>query len=221
MGELVQIRFASAEYQARFERPYIGFISLERLRAFEAVFSALLPFNLRLENTEVVSTGTPADHKTIFTIPERGIRFEFGAEEYRFNKDALSWTTAENDGQILLAAEHALMDGSSAKVAWCMVRVAMHLQLLTKPREEILSHFIPEPFKTFMTQRPAISYGNHLILADGDVLLDFSAVIANGIFLRYSSNFNGHPPLSEVLAKVRSDQAALFGVLNIEEATNA
>jgi hypothetical protein len=53
MPELVKIPWASTEYQARFERPYIGFIAYDRLRVFEAVFTALLPFNLRLANTEI------------------------------------------------------------------------------------------------------------------------------------------------------------------------
>jgi hypothetical protein len=113
-----------------------------------------------------------------------------------------------------------LMDGSNVTIASCIVTVAMHLQLLGKPREEILAPFIPEPFKIFMTQRQAQSYGNHFLFADGDVLLDFSVGFANGIFLRFSSRFNGHPPLPEVLAKVQSDQAALFGMLGVEEAVN-
>ena len=87
MAELVKIPLANAEYQARFERPILVSLALTGQRAFEAVLTALLPFNLRLENTEIVTTGTPADHKTIFRIPERGIRFEFGAEEYRFSKE--------------------------------------------------------------------------------------------------------------------------------------
>src|SRR5438132_3471915 len=121
MVELIKIPMANTDYQARFERPYIGFIGQERARAFEAVLTALLPFNIRLENTEFVTTGTPADHKTIFRIPERGISFQFGAEEYRFSKELSSWATAEEDGQILLAAERALMEGSGAKVASCRV----------------------------------------------------------------------------------------------------
>lgn len=221
MPELVKIPLSSAEYEARFERPYIGFIGHDRPRAFEAVLTALLPFNLRLANTEIVTTGTPADHKTIFRIPERGISFEFGAEAYRFNKDFSSWMRADEDGQVLVAAERALMEGSGAKVASCRVVVAIHLQPLSKSREEILAPFIPEPFKVFMTQRQAQSYGNHVLFADGDVLLDFSAVFANGIFVRFSSRFQGHPPLSEALAKVRSEQAALFDLLGIEEAVNA
>lgn len=221
MAELVKIPFANAEYQARFERPHVAFVGHDWTRAFEAVFDALSPFNLLLVNTEIVNTGKLEDHKAIFKIPERGISFQFGAEEYRFSKDASSWATAEDDGQILLAAERALMEGSGAKIASFIVSIAMHLQPLTKPREEILAPFVPEPFKALMTQRRTDAYGNHFRFADGDVLLDFSVPFANGIFLRFSSLFNGHPPLSEVLTKVRSDQAALFGILGVEEATNA
>jgi hypothetical protein len=221
MAELVKIPFASSEYQARFERPYIPFIGHDRPRAFEAVFSALLPFDLRLENTEVLATGSLADHKTIFKLPERGIRIEFGAEEYKFTKEPANWPTAETDGQILVAAERALMEGSDANIVSCIVRVGMHLQLLAKPREEILAPFFPDPFKIFLTHRQAQTYGSHLRFADGDVLLDFSVAFANGIFLRFSSQFIGHPSLAEVLAKVRSDQDRLFGILGVEEATNA
>jgi len=221
MAELVKIPFADSVYQALFGRPYIAFIGHDRPRAFEAVFTALLPFNIRLENTEVLTTGTPADHKTIFKIPERGIRFEFGAQEYQFTKELANWSIAEADGQILLAAEHALMEGRNAKISSCIVTVAMHLELLAKPREEILAPFFPDPFKIFLTQRQTRTYGNHVKFADGEVLLDFSVAFANGIFLRFSSHFTGHPPLAEVLARVQSDQDALFGILGVEEATNA
>ena len=44
MAELVKIPSASVEYQARFERPYVSFISYDRSRAFEAVLTALLPY---------------------------------------------------------------------------------------------------------------------------------------------------------------------------------
>jgi hypothetical protein len=221
MAELVKIPFATSEYHARFERPYIAFIGLDRPRAFEAVFTALLPFNIHLENTEVLVTGTPADHRTIFRIPERGIRFEFGAEEYKFTKEQANWSTVEADGQILLAAERALMEGNDVNIASCIVTVAMHLQLLAKSREELLAPFFPDPFKIFLTQRQTQTHGSHLRFADGDVLLDFSVAFANGIFLRFSSQFTGHPPLAEVQTKVRSDQDMLFGILGVEEATNA
>ncbi|MGO4884672.1 MAG: hypothetical protein ACLP59_28205 [Bryobacteraceae bacterium] len=221
MPDLVKIPMASAEYLARFDRPYVGLIALDRPRIFEAVVAALLPFNFRLTNTELVTAGSLADHKVIFRLPDRGISFQFGAEEYRFGKDGSSWSTAEEDAGVLLAAERALLEGSGAKVESCLATIAMHLQPLAKTREEILAPFVPEPLKPLMTNRHAQTFANHLKWADGDVLLDFSLALANGIFLRLSSLFKGQPPLTDILNKVRSDEEVLFGILGIEEARNA
>lgn len=220
MPDLIKIPISSAEYLARFDRPYVGLIGNDRPRVFESVVTALLPFDFKLANTEIVTTGTLADHKVIFNLPERGISFQFGAEEYRFGKDGASWNTVKEDAKVLLAAEHALLKESGAKIESCLVTLAMHLQPLAKRREEILAPFVPEPFKRLPTERLAQTYGNHLKWADGDVLIDFSIALANGIFLRFSSQFKGQQPQADILAKVRSDQEMLFGILGIEEATN-
>jgi hypothetical protein len=220
MPELVKIPIANAEYQVRFDRPYIGLIANDRPRVFEAVVAALLPFSFRLANTEFITTGTPADNKVVFKIPERGISFQFGAEEYRFGKEGSSWATVDEDTQVLVAAERALLEGIGAKIESCMLTIAMHMQPLAKTREEILAPFVPEPFKKLMSERNAQTFGNHLKWADGDVLLDFSVAVANGIFVRLASKFGGQPPLSDILAKVRHDEETLFGILGVEEATN-
>jgi hypothetical protein len=221
MAELVRIPLANAEYQCHFERPYIGFIANERARVIEAVFNALLPFHMRLADIETINTGSPADHKVIFRIPERGITFQFGAEEYKFNKDRLTAATASDDEQILLAAEQALLEGSGAKVSSCMLTVAMHMQPLNKTREELLAPLVPEPFKDLMKQRQAWAFGNHMRFGDGDILLDFSVGFANGIFLRFSSFFNGKLPLPEIIEKARNNKDTIFGILGIEEEKNA
>ena len=221
MAELVKIPSASAEYQAIFDRPYVGLIGDDRPRVIDAVVLALLPYNFRLANTEFVSVGTPADHKAIFRIPERGVVFQFGAEDHRFLKEGSSWATAAEDCQILIDVERALLAGSGAKIKSCLMTIAFHLQPLSKTRDEILAPFVPEPFKKLMTERRAQSFGNHLKWADGDVLLDFSLDFANGIFVRLTSAFVGQPPLPDILAKVRQDEEMLFGLLGIEEATDA
>ncbi len=221
MSELVKIPIASAEYQARFDRPHVGLIANDRPRIFEAVVTALLPFNFRIANAEIIATGTLADHKVVLRIPERGISFQFGAEDYRFGKEGSSWVTADEDAKVLVAAEGALLEGSGAKVESCIVTTAMHLQPLAKTREEILAPFVPEPFKPLMARHQAQTFGSHLKWADGDVLLDFSLALANGIFLRLTSQFEGRPPLPDILARVRGDEETLFGILGIKEASNA
>lgn len=221
MPDLVKIPMASAEYQARFDRPYVGLVASDMQRVYESVLVSLLPFNLRLADTEVDTSGRLADHKVVFRIPDRRISFQFGAEEYRFAKGESSWATADEDTDVLVAAESALLEVSGAKIKTCMLTIAMHLQPLARTREEVLAPFVPGPFKKLLTERNAQTFGNHLKWADGNVLLDFSVAFANGIFLRLTSEFVGHPPLPEILAKVRSDQNTVFEILGVEEAANA
>ena len=121
---------------------------------------------------------------------------------------------------MLLAAERALLEGGEATVAQSIVTLAIHLQLLAKPREEVLAPFFPAPLRALLKERKADTHGNHLKWADGDVLIDFSAVFANGIFLRHSCQFAGHPPLEQILTKVRNNEDALFAILGVQEASH-
>jgi hypothetical protein len=167
-----------------------------------------------LANSDVVVTGPLADHKVTFRFPDKGISLQFGAEYFQFTKEASNWATAEDDVKILVAAEQALLRGTSVEVGNCLVTVALHAQLLTKPRGEVLSSFLPAPIREW---RDAISYGNHLRSADGDLLLDFSAVFANGIFLKFSFQFDGHLPAQQMLERVRKEEISIFQLLGIEE----
>ena len=143
MPELVNILSAVVEYQVLFARPCIGFIGNDRARAVEAIVDALIPFNFRLGNSEIINAGSMADHRVIFRIPDRGITFQFGAEDYRFTEIGATWPTVDHDTQVLLAAERALLEGSPAEVSFRIVKLSMHFQPLTKPRDTLLAPFIP------------------------------------------------------------------------------
>jgi len=231
MAELVKIPLASAEYVARFVRPWVGFIGIDRPRAFDAIVTALLPFQLRISNAQISDTGTLAEWKTIFKLPERGITFQFGAEEIRFSKEGSSWSTAPEDIRVLQAAENALMeigrnpafstgDARAAVIESCTVSLNMHLQLLHKSRDEVLSPFLPEAVREFAKKRGAQRFGGHLFFVDGDIFIDSSLAYANGIFLRVSTQFKGRPAIEEMLAKVRADEDEIFRILDIEEEVN-
>ncbi len=220
MAELVKITSSTAEFTGRFDRPYVGLIADDRAPVFEEVIEALLAFKFRLANAEVISVGPLTDHKVIFRNPEKGVTFQFGAEEYTYSNDQSSWNNAEEDLQVLVAAEDALLKASGAKVGSCLVRLFLHMQPIAKTREQILESFVPTPFEALVRQRQALSFGSHLRLIDGDLLLDFSNVVANGIFLRLTSEFINKPPLADILAKVRGDQKTVFGILDIEDVNN-
>ena len=131
MAELVKIPLASAEYQARFERPILVSLALtgrEPLRLS-------LPHYCLLISVWRIRKLSRQEHQPIIRrfLEFQNAGFAFNSEQRNTGstKSASSWTTADEDGQILLAAEHALMEGSGAKVASCMVTVAMHLQPLS------------------------------------------------------------------------------------------
>lgn len=221
MPELVKIPAATAEAVARFDRPYIGLLASDRAKVFEALVAALLPFNFRLANTEIVSAGRPADDKVIFRIPERGITFQFGAEEYRFTKDGASWATTAEDGEVWNAAETALLTGSGAKIATCALTLAMHLVPLSKTRDELIAPFISAPFKQ-ITDRQPNAFGSHVRFADGrEVLFDYSVGYANGIFLRLTSRFDGKPPIPEIFARMHHDEEQALKMLDVQDVNGA
>jgi hypothetical protein len=221
MAEQVKISLGSAEYLVRFDRPYIELIGTDRQKVIVAVVLGLRPFGIGLNNVEIIAAGPLRNHKTVFRLPERGISFEVSAEEYKLVKENASWATAEDDVAVLVAAQEAVLGEGGVGVSNGAVSIAMHVQPLTKRREEILASFMVRPLKAFLTERKVQSFGNHARWADGDLLLDFSLVVANGIYIRMTRQFAAGAKAPEVLKKLREEQEIVFGILGIEEATNA
>lgn len=215
MPELVRIPAATAELVARFDRPYISLIG-NRAEVIQAIASSLLPYNFKLANLEIIH-GKPVEEACTFKIPELGITFQFGAESYRLVKDGASWSTAAEDGAIWNAAETALLSTSGAIVASCRVTLAVHLVPQFKTRDEVIAPFIAAPFK-YLSGEPMTGFGSHIRFADGgEVLFDNSLGYANGIFLRFSAELDGKPPIPEIFARLRHDEKHIFKMLDVEE----
>jgi hypothetical protein len=214
MPEIVKIPISSTEYQARFAQPEIGFIGDGLNRAVKATVEALLPFGFRLANTEVVLNGPLSEHRLVFKLPEKAITIQFGAEAFTFLKGGSNWITAEADAEILAAAQTALFETLPVEISHCLVTVSLHAQLLEKKREEVLKPFIPTPFQGW---RKLTTYGNHLKWDGGDLLFDFSALIANGIFVKYSTRFEGSQPVEALLRQLREHENSIFNILGIQE----
>ena len=221
MPELAKIPAATAEVVARFDRPYIGLLANDRAAVFEALVTALLPFTFRLANTEIISGGKPAEEKMVFRLPERGIIFQFGAEEYRFTKDGAAWATAAEDGEVWNAAETALLTASGAKIGGYGVTLALHIVPLSKTRDEVIAPFISAPFKQ-LTDQQATAFGAHIRFAGGgEVLFDYSLGYANGIFLRLSSQLDGKQSIPEIIARIHHEEEQVLKMLDLQDATGA
>jgi hypothetical protein len=219
MPELVKIPAATADIVMRFDRPYIGLLVGEKVKVFEALVTALLPFGFRLANTEIIAGGKPAEERVVIRIPERGITFQFGAEEYQLTKDGAAWSTAAEDAAVWNAAETAFITGSRAVVVSCTATLAVHLLPLSKTRAEVIAPFISAPFNQLADKQPK-AFGAHIRFADGgEVLFDYSVPYANGIFLRLSTHLEGKPSIPDILAKMRTEQQHVLKILDVRDET--
>lgn len=223
MAAIIRVLNAAAEYQARFPKPLLRLVA-DRGDTIQAVVDALLPFGFRLTNTDVLSQGGIAEQKVGFRLPERNLGFQFGAEGCFFAKDGASWATAEEDLAVLKAAENAVLTSNDvALIAVRTVTIAMHLQLLDTPREEILARFAPTPFYQQSLTPPPGRAGytpiGHAVLVKwkgGAVLVDESVVIANAIFVRLTSEIQGGT-MRDLFEKLYRDEEYLFNILGVEE----
>jgi hypothetical protein len=218
MPELVKIPFSDAYYVSRYERPDVGFFFARKQKVFENILSALTPFGLKLTDVEAnLGTTNVGEQKVIFKLPERRITLQIGPEEYTFRKEGSSWATAEADAKIWEQAEAAILSDSEVRIASGQATVAMHLEPTTKQREEILASFVPDRLRETATTRQANAYGTHLRFPDGEILIDFSVAVPNGIFIRFSSFFKGRHAMKDILHKLYTDELSYFALLGVTE----
>lgn len=220
MPEKVRIPLAVAEITAQFRTPRIDLIGSAMSVTVERIAEAWVPFGFRLPNLEILSTGAPADHGVSFKLPSEGIQFQFGAEKYIYRKEQASLVGAEKDLEPLLAAERVLLAGRHENVGSCVARVAMHLQAESCTPHQLLAPLFPAPLKKLLENRPASSFGHHLVWDQGDLLVDFSVPFANAVFVRFTTNFDGKPEIAVMLSQVRRKHAAILEALGVEEVGN-
>jgi hypothetical protein len=218
MPELVKIPFSEAFYVGRYARPDVGFFFARRQKVFEGILDAWIPAGLKLANVEAnFGPANVGEHKITFKLPERRITLQFGPDEYTFRKEGSSWETAEVDALLWEQAEAAILDDSEIVIASGQATVAMHLEPTTKQREEILAAFVPDRLQGIATDRQANAFGSHLRFPDGEILIDFSVVVPNGIYVRFSSFFKGRQPMKAVLEKLHADEHSYFALLGVAE----
>jgi len=215
----VKIPYSSAEYQVRFARPIIKLIA-DRALAVQQVVDALLPFGFLLKNAETLSPNNPAEQKIIFRLPERTSSFQFGAEGFIFNKENANWTTASDDINVIEASERALLEGTKVEILTRTLTLAMHLQLLDGTREQVLDKFLPEPFREASEGQSVKSHGAQVTWQHGSMLVDYSAVVANGVFLRVANDFEASKTIRDMATHMYSGEKFAFQMLGVEEASN-
>jgi hypothetical protein len=215
MTEIIVTPISYFEMSIDYEEPNIQ-LWLDRDAVVQAIFKALKPWNIQVDNVEIITTGKPSEQGLKFKIPEKRVSFFFGPAQCKFTKDSADWESAQETIQIMDAAFSALAKNSGIVVASQKTIIALHIQPKKLPFMDILGPFIPKPILA-LESGPATSMASFVKWDKRRIIIDGSGQIANGIFLRFEREFDGKASYEEIAAQLKSDEDALFEVLGVRE----
>src|SRR6516165_455892 len=108
MAEIVTTPISYFEVEMEYTEPDIK-MWLDRANVVQAVYTALKPWNVTVDDVEILQTGKPSEQGIKFKIPTKLSSFFFGPAYCKFTRDSTNWGVAEDTIQIIEAATSALL----------------------------------------------------------------------------------------------------------------
>jgi hypothetical protein len=215
MPELVTIPISYFELDAKYDDPDIDIV-MDRRPAVAALFKAFKPWNINLEDIEVITQGKFVEQGVKFTLPRHRVSFFFGPAFFRLTQDGSSWETASITLEILEAAMTALRKSGTFTIDTFKTIIAMHVQPKTMEFIELLKPFVPSRLGDIHSSSPT-TVASVVVWKDRRVTLDGSGSIANGIFLKLERDFKGGHSFAQMAEQLHEDEKELLGILGVEE----
>jgi hypothetical protein len=214
MPELITIPISYFEATFEYKEPNL-LLWLDRPALVQVLFVAFKPWNITVDDVEIITTGKPSDQGIKFKLPQKQVSFFFSPSVCRFTKDNADWSSTEETIGIMDTAYSTLVKAGNIETGTIKTIIALHMQPKTVTFLDILKPFIPPQLtaldndvKTFAS---IIKWGNHKLILDG------SGQLANGLFLRFERDFAGTATYEEIAHQLRADEEALFAMLGVEE----
>jgi|SRR5579864_8307730 len=214
MPELISIPISYFEVTFNYKEPNVG-LWLDRANVVQAIFVALRPWQIAIDNVEVITTGKPSEQGIKFKLPQKQIAFFFGPTLCKFSKDNADWESAEETITILDAAFSGLAESGKISVETIETVIALHIQPKVLPFMKILEPFVPAKFGALDRDIKAIA--SVVKWEKRKVIIDGSLQLANGIFLRFEREFHGSATYHQIAEQLRADEDALLALLDVKE----
>src|SRR6266853_2533306 len=188
MPELISIPISFFEATFRYKEPNVK-LWLDRAAVVQALFKALKPWNIDVDNVEIITTGKPSEQGLKFKLPQKQITFFFSPTLCRFTKDNADWESAEETITILDVAFSTLARSGEIEAATIETAIALHMQPKALTLMKILGPFVPPQLGALdgdvKTMAVIVKWDKRKVIMDG------SGQIANGVFLRLEREFDG------------------------------
>jgi len=215
MPEKVNIPISLFEYVADFTRPVVA-IWMDRAQIVQAMFDALIPWKLNIDNVEPVLNGKASEQGLNIRLPEKRVTFFFGPTTCKFTKDDADWASAEETINILTAATNTLKKVGGVEISAQRTSIMLHLQPKATSFLNILKPFLSPAIQALenesaMTGAAIVKWDKRRVILDG------SAALANAVFLKFEREFNGDANFEDIALQLRTDEEAILRMLDVEE----
>ena len=215
MPEPVTIPIAIVNVTMEYVRPNMKLL-MDRIRVVDQLFERYSPWNIKVDDVEIITEGKPSDQGIKFKIPRCRTSFFFSAAQCQLTQDDANWRAAEETIKILKIGVGTLAEVAGVEISSYKTAIALHLQPKTASSIQLLAPFAsaritafdPSPMTAFAT---VVKWDKRRITMDG------SAQLANAIFLKFEREFPGKMPIEEVALQLKIDEDELFTLLGVEE----
>jgi hypothetical protein len=144
----VEIPYGIVELTATFKKPILK-AWLGTALIIEAVLDALKPFGFQLDGVDVkVQTEKLADYAIVFKRSSPGVTLTLQLGRLVMIAENLDWTEAQQFIATAQTAIDTILRGTEAEIVGQNVLLALHIQLKTKRREEVMAPLLsPNAFR--------------------------------------------------------------------------
>jgi hypothetical protein len=215
MAELVTFPISYFEVEMEYTEPHMK-LWLDRVNAVQAVYAALKPWNVTIDDVDIVTTGKPSEQGIKFKIPQKLSTFFFSASYCKFTRDSTNWAIAEETVRIIDAAVTALRSQIGGVIAKRKTVIVLHIQLKTTPFVQLVAPLMPKQLSA-LEDGPVKTMASIIVWDKRKITIDGSAQLANGIFLKYEREFDGSVPYADIAFQLKADEDQILTMLGVQE----
>src|SRR5262249_42349248 len=152
------------------------------------IFEALLSYNPKVDDIEILTSGKTSDQGVLIKLPIKNVSFFVGPNFCRFSRGAFAWNLAEETITILETSLLALERETGIARGLHHTAIGLHLQMQKVSFQDILRPLAAQPLlalstEPFATMAVVVKWPRRKITLDG------SNTIANAIFVKLEREF--------------------------------
>jgi hypothetical protein len=209
-----EIPYSLLEYTADFKKPIAKAWATPALLV-AAVLDALEPFGFNLDGAEANTPQKLNEYALRFRRNPVGVTFTVGIGKLIVAAENIDWTEADNFVELARAGIDTVLRTADAEIKGQQIALAMHVQLKTKPRQEVTACLL-SPAALNLLDGELTFPGIILLKEKSKVIVDASVAYANGLFVRIIREHPAEVSFEQMAKILHADEEQLFDTLELE-----